>query len=85
VDIDLGGGHTFTIVADNLDGHSVNRYIQSATLNGQPLDNAWFRHGQIAKGGTLNLVMGPTPSRWGTTTPPPSLSDPGFALCTAKR
>lgn len=85
VDIDLGGGHTFTIVADNLDGHSVNRYIQSATLNGQPLDNAWFRHGQIAKGGTLNLVMGPAPSRWGTTTPPPSLSDAGFALCTAKR
>ena len=27
VDIDLGGGHIFTIIADNLDGRSVNRYI----------------------------------------------------------
>jgi putative alpha-1,2-mannosidase len=59
----------------------VNRYVQSATLNGKPLDNAWFRHGDIANGGTLTLVMGPNPSRWGTTTPPPSMSDTDFALC----
>lgn len=83
VDIDLGGGKTFTVEAENLDGNSVNRYVQSAVLNGHPLNQAWFRHGDIAKGGTLKLVMGPKPSAWGTTNPPPSLSDPGFALCKA--
>lgn len=81
VAIDLGGGKRFTIEAENLDGHGVNRYVQSATLNGQPLNQAWFRHAQIAQGGTLRLVMGPKPSGWGATTPPPSLSDPGFVLC----
>lgn len=81
VDIDLGGGKVFTIEAENLDGSGVNRYVQSATLNGQPLNQAWFRHTQIAHGGMLHLVMGPKPSDWGTSTPPPSLSDPGFVLC----
>ena len=79
--VDLGGGKTFHIQAENFTPDGTNRYVQSATLNGQPLDAAWFRHAQIAKGGTLDLVMGPTPSRWGTTTPPPSLSDTDFALC----
>jgi predicted alpha-1,2-mannosidase len=81
VKIDLGGGRTFKIVAENFTHDRTNRYVQSATLNGRPLDNAWFRHGQIANGGTLHLVMGPTPSHWGTATPPPSMSDTGFALC----
>lgn len=81
VDIDLGHGKTFHIVADNFRRDRLNRYVQSATLNGKPLDTAWFRHGQIANGGTLHLVMGSKPSGWGTKTPPPSLSDPGFVLC----
>lgn len=81
VDIDLGQGKTFTVIAENFTPDRVNRYVQSATLNGKPLDKAWFRHGDIANGGTLTLVMGPNPSRWGTTTPPPSMSDTDFALC----
>jgi predicted alpha-1,2-mannosidase len=79
--IDLGGGRTFRIHAENFTADGTNRYVQSATLNGKPLDTAWFRHGRIAGGGTLDLVMGPVPSAWGTATPPPSLSDPGFVLC----
>jgi predicted alpha-1,2-mannosidase len=79
--IDLGGDKTFTVRAENFTPDGTNRYVQSATLNGQPLDAAWFRHSQIASGGTLDLVMGPSPSRWGTTSPPPSMSDPDFALC----
>jgi predicted alpha-1,2-mannosidase len=81
VDIQLGSGKTFSIVAENFHRDRLNRYVQSATLDGKPLDTAWFRHGQIARGGTLKLVMGSAPSRWGTGTPPPSLSDPAFALC----
>lgn len=79
--IDLGGGKAFRIHAENFTPDGTNRYVQSATLNGKPLDAAWFRHGQIAHGGRLDLVMGPSPSNWGTTTPPPSLSDEGFVLC----
>ncbi|WP_024891721.1 GH92 family glycosyl hydrolase [Luteimonas huabeiensis] len=80
-ELDLGGGRTLRIVAHNHDSEGLNRYVQSATLDGAPLDTAWFRHRDIADGATLELVMGPEPSDWGRATPPPSLSDPGFALC----
>jgi putative alpha-1,2-mannosidase len=66
-----GDGKKLRIIAKNLDGHGLNRYVQSATLNGVDLPNAWFRHGQIKDGATLVLTMGPAPSKWGTTTPPP--------------
>ncbi|TWB43443.1 GH92 family glycosyl hydrolase [Nitrospirillum pindoramense] len=74
-DLDLGEGKHFRVIAHNLDAERFNRYVQSATLNGQPLETNWFRHGQIKDGGVLELVMGPEPTRWGTGTPPPSLSD----------
>ena len=41
-----------------------NVYIQSATLNGKPLDLPVLRHQQIMAGGTLDFVMGPRPSHW---------------------
>ncbi|MBW2700118.1 MAG: GH92 family glycosyl hydrolase [Deltaproteobacteria bacterium] len=56
-------GETFVIEA--ADNSSVNLYIQSAELNGQPLDRTWITHEEIAKGGTLHLQMGPEPSSWG--------------------
>ncbi len=83
VNITLGNGKVFRITAENFRRDRMNRYVQSATLNGKPLDNAWFRHGEIANGGTLHLVMGSAPTAWGTTVPPPSMSDPGAKLCAA--
>lgn len=80
-DIALPSGKTLRIVAENLDGDHLNRYVQSATLNGAPLDRAWFRHAEIKDGGTLLLRMGSEPTAWGTTSPPPSLSDPQSSLC----
>jgi putative alpha-1,2-mannosidase len=82
-DITLASGKTLHILARNLDSEHINRYIQSATLNGAPLDASWFRHGQIANGGTLVFTMGSAPTNWGTTTPPPSMSDPVSPLCAA--
>jgi putative alpha-1,2-mannosidase len=79
--IALDGGKTLRIVARNLDANHLNRFIQSATLNGQPLDSAWLRHNQIAGGGTLEFVMGSSPSQWGTANPPPSLSDRPAPFC----
>jgi len=41
-------------------------YIQSAKLNGQPLNRPWITQQEIAKGGTLELVMGILPHKnWG--------------------
>lgn len=72
--LDLGDGRTLEVVAEGVSEE--NLYIQSATLNGDPLDRAWFRHGEIADGGTLTFVMGPEPSAWGrAAAPPPSVSD----------
>lgn len=56
--------------------HSKCSYIHSATLNGVPLTNSWFRHSQIANGRALIFIMGSAPATWGTSTPPPSMSDP---------
>jgi predicted alpha-1,2-mannosidase len=81
--LSLGNGKTLHILARNLDGNGLNRYVQSATLNGMDLPNAWFRHGQIKDGATLVLTMGSAPSRWGTTVPPPSMSDLNSSLCSA--
>jgi predicted alpha-1,2-mannosidase len=81
--ITLASGKTLRILARNMDDEHINRYIQSATLNGAPLDTAWFRHGQIAEGGTLVFTMGSAPSNWGTTIAPPSMSDPVSPLCVA--
>lgn len=57
-------GHTFTLIAEN--NSAKNMYIQSATLNGKPLTHSWFSHTDLAAGGELRLVMGPTPNiAWG--------------------
>ena len=80
-DIKLGSGKVLRVIARNMDSEHINRYIQSATLNGVPLETAWFRHSQIINGGTLIFTMGSSPSKWGTTDRPPSMSDPGHSLC----
>lgn len=72
----LGNGTVFTIKAVNVSVQ--NKYIQSATLNGKVLDRPWFRHAEIARGGTLVLVMGPEANKqWGSSpdAAPPSMSD----------
>lgn len=47
-------------------------YIQSASLNGRPLDRAWLRYDEIVRGGTLEIELGPTPSAWGQKHLPPA-------------
>lgn len=65
VQVSLSGGKTFRIVAK--DCSDTNKYIQSAKLNGKPLDKPWFTHDDIKKGGTLVLEMGSRPNKsWGS-------------------
>jgi predicted alpha-1,2-mannosidase len=62
--IAVRGGKTFTVVADRTS--VINKYIQSARLNGQKLDRAWFEHADVMRGGELVLEMGPFPNKsWG--------------------
>jgi predicted alpha-1,2-mannosidase len=50
-----------------------NLYVQSATLNGKPLDVPVISYAQIEAGGTLNFVMGPKPSTWASQWQPRAL------------
>ncbi|MFT4114272.1 MAG: GH92 family glycosyl hydrolase [Silvibacterium sp.] len=82
--LSLGNGKKLRIIAKNFDSQGLNRFVQSATLNGVDLPNAWFHHAQIKDGATLVLTMGSIPSlTWGRSVPPPSMSDPGFQLCSS--
>jgi len=75
--ITLSNNKTFVIEAKNVSAQ--NKYIQSAFLNGEPLDKPWFNHSDFVKGGTLVLNMGPRPNKqWGSSQEarPPSMTDP---------
>ena len=62
-DISLQNGNTFTITAPGVSGK--NLYVQEALLNGEPLENPYIEHADLAAGGALELRMGPEPSDWG--------------------
>ncbi len=64
VNIKLENGKTFTIKANNCSRD--NKYIQSAQLDGNPLNHPWFSHQTILNGGTLVLEMGDKANKsWG--------------------
>jgi predicted alpha-1,2-mannosidase len=58
--IHLSNGKDFVMVARNASRD--NKYVESICLNGRPLNQVWFRHADIANGGTLELTMGDTPN-----------------------
>lgn len=58
--IGLESGKKFVIEAHNNSPRNV--YIQSAKLNGQPLERNFLRHSEITNGGVLELDMGDTPN-----------------------
>ncbi|HTF29936.1 MAG TPA: GH92 family glycosyl hydrolase [Flavitalea sp.] len=73
--ITLGNKKIFVIEAKNVSAQ--NKYVQSATLNGEPLNRPWFEHSTLLKGGTLVLNMGHRPNKqWGSSPEaiPPSMS-----------
>ena len=62
--INVGNGKTFTVKAT--DNSAENMYVQRAMLNGKPYTKSYIMFSDIKQGGTLELVMGPTPSDFGT-------------------
>lgn len=63
-----------TFVIETINNQPGNIYIQSATLNGIPLNRPWFHHSELAQGGVLRITLGPEPNLdWGSNpedTPP---------------
>ncbi|SEJ12332.1 alpha-1,2-mannosidase, putative [Dyadobacter sp. SG02] len=64
VTIDLPNGKEFKVIAKNCS--VINKYIQSAKMNGKALNVPTFTHEELVNGGTLELEMGPLPNKgWG--------------------
>jgi putative alpha-1,2-mannosidase len=62
--IQLGGGKTFTVKANNLSEKNI--YIRSASLNGNPFNSTVLSHKDIAGGGELIFEMSSRPNKkWG--------------------
>jgi predicted alpha-1,2-mannosidase len=69
--IHLPSGRSFHIIAKNAGPQ--NFYIQSATLNGHPLNRFWIEHAAIEAGGELVFRMGPHPNTaWPSDPTPPT-------------
>jgi len=62
-EINLGTGKILTVVAENQSAENI--YVQSVTLNGVRLTEPSIVHAQIAGGGTMTFVMGPSPAPGG--------------------
>ncbi|UGY10143.1 GH92 family glycosyl hydrolase [Phyllobacterium pellucidum] len=64
--VTLESGKKIVVKAPNVS--SSNRYVQSMTLNGKDLTRNYLLHSELVDGATLDFVMGPNPSQWGTGT-----------------
>jgi predicted alpha-1,2-mannosidase len=60
VTLHLDNGNDFRVIANNLNNENI--YIQSARLNGIPLDRCYIQHEEIVTGGELIFEMGPKPN-----------------------
>ena len=78
--IDIANGMTFIVKCHNYSPE--NKYIQSATLNGEVLNRSWFSHDEMLKGGELVFVMGRFPNKeWASdqgAIPPSFMMPAGF-------
>lgn len=59
--IKTDNGKSFTMIANNLS--KTNKYIESCTLNGQPLTTGYITHDDIMGGATLEFTMSATPNK----------------------
>jgi len=64
--IRLENGKQFVLSAPK--ASRANKYIQSATLNGKPLNEPWFSHDVLTNGGTVTLELADRPNKaWGSS------------------
>ena len=60
--VHLENGNTFTIKAKNVSDKNI--YVQSATMNGKPLDGLFVNHEDIMNGGILEFEMDEKPKHY---------------------
>ena len=65
VTINLPRGKQCVITAKN--NSAENMYIQAMTINGEAWDKTFLLHDVLVAGGTIEFIMGPQPSDWGTS------------------
>ena len=80
--LSLPGGKELVVRAPN--NSAKNVYVQSLKVNGKPWTKTWIPHALLEQGATLDFVMGPPPSKWGSAPgdAPPSLTPAGQAPTT---
>jgi predicted alpha-1,2-mannosidase len=59
--VDMGHGHHLIVEAKR--SSPKDQYIQSVMLNGKSYDKVWFRHSDVALGGTIVFQMGSQPNK----------------------
>lgn len=77
IHLDKSFGNAGKFVIETRNNSKENKYIQSATLNGKPLNKPWFDHSEIKNGSTLIFSMGAKPNKsWGSeeSDAPPSMT-----------
>jgi predicted alpha-1,2-mannosidase len=74
----LANGKRFTVIADH--NSPVDRYIQSATLNGKALAEPKISYEEMMQGATLRLTMGRSPSKWASDWSPAPLAGVSVGL-----
>ena len=64
------------LVIETKNNSKTNMYIQSASFNGEKVENCWIDRKKLTVGGTLTFEMGEQPNvAWGVKNLPPSMSD----------
>jgi predicted alpha-1,2-mannosidase len=71
--VETSGFRENPIGVDGLDRHPPAQYVQSATLDGVPLEATHLSAATLHRGGRLHLRLGSEPSSWGQGIRPPSL------------
>jgi putative alpha-1,2-mannosidase len=61
LDKDYYSGSKFTITTEN--NSKQNKYIQSIQIDNKEIEETWFKHSVIQKGGTIKLKMGSRPNK----------------------
>jgi predicted alpha-1,2-mannosidase len=80
--VNLPGGKKIVINAPQ--NSASNVYVQSLRVNGKRYDKTYLPHDLLSSGAQLDFTMGPRPSSWGASSPPPSLTS-GSSVATPLR
>jgi predicted alpha-1,2-mannosidase len=63
------------LVIETINNSVDNKYLQSVSFEGTPVENCWISREELTNGGLLKFEMAAEPNKnWGIGTPPPSMT-----------